>query len=203
MTMRPDHRELVGETVRLTATTPADGPELFAAMDDPRVWEVNPSVAAGRPRDAEEYARELIWDPAVKVQYTIRDLAGGAVVGTTSIMDIDLHNEKAHIGSTMLSPSTWGTRVNPEVKYLLLRHVFEDCGFGRIKIQTDANNERSQAAIAKLGAVREGVIRRDLRRHDGTFRDTVVFSILRSEWPAVREGLRARLAPAAGIRREG
>ena len=98
----------------------------------------------------------------------------------------------------------WGTQVNPECKLLLLGHAF-DCGFGRVKIQTDAVNQRSQAAIAKLGATREGVLRRHTRRADGSFRDSVVFSVLRDEWPAVRDGL-AR-APAAGrlsrLRRPG
>jgi RimJ/RimL family protein N-acetyltransferase len=86
--------------------------------------------------------------------------------------------------------------VNPEAKLLLLSHCFEDCGYGRVKIQTDLLNTRSQAAIAKLGAQREGVVRRDMKREDGTFRDTVVYSVLADEWPAVKAGLRARLDPA-------
>ncbi|HEY6793047.1 MAG TPA: GNAT family protein, partial [Kineosporiaceae bacterium] len=91
----------------------------------------------------------------------------------------------------------WGTAVNPEAKLLILRHAFVDCGFGRVKIQTDLLNDRSQAAIARLGATREGVLRRHLRRADGTFRDTVVFSILREEWPTVEEGLVARIRSLA------
>ncbi len=87
-----------------------------------------------------------------------------------------------------------GTRVNPETKLLLLTHCFEDCGYGRVKIQTDALNPRSQAAITRLGARREGVIRRDVKREDGTFRDSVVFSVLIDEWPDVKGGLAARLS---------
>jgi RimJ/RimL family protein N-acetyltransferase len=83
--------------------------------------------------------------------------------------------------------------VNPECKLLLLGHAFDDCGFGRVKIQTDLINLRSQAAIAKLGATREGVLRRHMRRADGTWRDTVVFSVIVDEWPTVRAGLHARL----------
>ena len=76
----------------------------------------------------------------------------------------------------------------------LLAHCFEECGYGRVKIQTDALNARSQAAIAKLGAVREGVLRRHSKREeDGTFRDTVVYSILKDEWPAVKARLHDRL----------
>ncbi len=82
--------------------------------------------------------------------------------------------------------------MNPECKLLLLGHAF-DCGFGRVKLQTDAVNTRSQAAISRLGATREGVLRRHTRREDGTYRDTVVFSILAEEWPQVRAGLERRL----------
>ena len=87
----------------------------------------------------------------------------------------------------------WGTQVNPESKLLLLEHAFETCGFGRVKIQTDVINARSRAAILKLGAVFEGVTRRDVRRPDGTWRDSAVHSILVDEWPTVRAGLLARL----------
>ncbi|MGH3394621.1 MAG: GNAT family N-acetyltransferase, partial [Streptosporangiaceae bacterium] len=83
--------------------------------------------------------------------------------------------------------------VNPEAKLLLLAHCFEDCGYGRVKIQTDRLNARSQAAIAKLGAQREGLLRRHVKREDGTFRDSVVFSVLAGEWPDVRARLTARL----------
>ncbi len=75
-----------------------------------------------------------------------------------------------------------------------MAHCFEDCGYGRIKIQTDVLNIRSQAAIEKLGAQREGVMRRHLKREDGTFRDTVVYSVIIDEWPAVKSRLEARLA---------
>jgi RimJ/RimL family protein N-acetyltransferase len=84
--------------------------------------------------------------------------------------------------------------VNAEAKLLLLGHCFDDCGYGRVKIQTDRRNNRSQAAIAKLGARREGVLRRHMKREDGTFRDTVVFSVLAGEWPDVQARLRERVA---------
>lgn len=135
-----------------------------------------------------------------RVPYVVRlaadsDLgATGTVVGTTSLGDVDLANERAHLGWTAYGPRWWGGPVNPECKLLLLGHAFDDCGLGRVKLQTDALNTRSQAAIARLGATREGVLRRHVRRADGSFRDTVVFSVLRNEWPAVRAGLQARLA---------
>jgi len=130
---------------------------------------------------------------AGRVVYAIR-LLDGTLVGTSSLLEIDLANESVHLGATLYGRRWWGTAVNPESKLLLLTHCFDDCGFGRVKIQTDARNVHSQAAIAKLGAQREGVLRRHMRREDGTFRDTVVYSILADEWPDVRAGLHARLA---------
>ena len=206
----PDARALVGSVVRLDPMVEDDAAGLFAALDDERVYAAGfGGGPAGRPRDADAMrawtaagvrARELgPAHPGYRVAYTVRLVAGshlgaaGTVVGTTSIGDVVLADEKAHIGWTGYGPAWWASAVNPECKLLLLQHCFDDCGLGRVKLQTDRINERSQAAIAKLGATREGVLRRHKARADGTFRDTVVFSILRDEWPSVRAGLEARL----------
>ena len=195
--------------IRLDGMTPDDAPGLLAALDDPRVWEKGYGGGpAGRPRD--DHAMRLWVERSLagagstgRTAYVIRLLhdgelgAAGTVVGTSSLGDVDLVNERVHLGWTAYGPRWWGTVVNPEAKLLLLRHAFVDCGFGRVKIQTDRLNDRSQAAIAKLGATREGVLRRHLRRADGTLRDTVVFSILAEEWPGVEEGLRARIRSLA------
>ena len=138
-----------------------------------------------------------------RTAYAVRMLADsdlgprGTLVGTSALLEADLANESVHLGSTFYGRRWWGTAVNPEVKLLLLTHAFEDCGYGRVKIQTDLLNTRSQAAVERLGAVREGVFRRHLRREDGSFRDTVVYSVLAAEWPAVRAGLEARLRRTA------
>ena len=141
-----------------------------------------------------------------RTAYAIR-LAGdselgpaGTLAGTSSLLEADLPNESIHLGSTLYESRWWGTPVNAEAKLLLLGHCFEDCGYGRVKIQTDRLNTRSQAAIAKLGAQREGMLRRDKKREDGTFRDTVVFSVLAAEWPGVRAGLIERAGGAAATR---
>jgi RimJ/RimL family protein N-acetyltransferase len=168
--------------------------ELFPLLSDPQVY-ADGYVMHRRPVSVED-SRELVTSRflvAGRVVYAIR-LVDGPLVGTSSLLEIDLANESVHLGATLYGRRWWGTAVNPEAKLLLLAHCFDDCGFGRVKIQTDALNTHSQAAIAKLGARREGVLRRHMRREDGTFRDTVVFSILADEWPDVRDGLRARLA---------
>lgn len=198
MTTWPDGRALVGRTVRLDLAEEADADALFAALDDDRVWEMGYAASKPRPRSAADWAAGMRGAAADRrVMYVVRMLVGdreGDIVGTTSLGDTDLHNEKTHLGWTAYSPSVWSTTVNPECKLLLLQHAFEDCEFGRVKIQTDSINVRSQAAIAKLGAVREGITRRDLKRIDGTWRDSVVFSVTIDDWPAVKAGLEHRLA---------
>lgn len=192
----PDGRSLVGRLVRLDRSTAGDAAGLFDALDDERVWAAGYGGGpAARPSAPPEWAARVA--AAVeedRVMYTVRLVADGRVVGTTSLGDVDLRNERLHLGWTGYAPDVWGTGVNAECKLLVLGHAFDDCGFGRVKIQTDLVNERSQAAIARLGAVREGVLRRHIKRADGSFRDTVVFSVLREEWPQVRAGLEARVA---------
>jgi len=190
----PDGRPLVGTGVRLELLGDDAVDELYPLLSDPQVY-ADGYVMHRRPVSVED-SRALVTSRflvAGRVVYAIR-LVDGTLVGTSSLLEIDLANESIHLGATLYGRRWWGTAVNPEAKLLLLAHCFDDCGFGRVKIQTDALNTHSQAAIAKLGARREGVLRRHLRREDGTFRDTVVYSILADEWPDVRDGLRARLA---------
>jgi len=190
----PDGRPLAGTGVRLELLGDDAVDELYPLLSDPQVY-ADGYVMHRRPVSVED-SRALVTSRflvAGRVVYAIR-LVDGTLVGTSSLLEIDLANESIHLGATLYGRRWWGTAVNPEAKLLLLAHCFDDCGFGRVKIQTDALNTHSQAAIAKLGARREGVLRRHLRREDGTFRDTVVYSILADEWPDVRDGLRARLA---------
>ncbi len=206
----PDGRPLVGNTVRLDLLTSADGPALFTALDDARVYAAGfGGGPAGRPRsvaDMQRWVDDAVTDPRRVTAYAVRLVAdgplgiAGTVVGTSSLGDESLPDERIHLGWTAYAPAVWATSVNPECKLLLLGHAFDDCGFGRVKIQTDMINTRSQAAIARLGAVREGVLRRHQHRADGTVRDTVVYSILKAEWPGVRDGLRARLG-TSGLQR--
>src|SRR4051794_32956876 len=149
---------------------------------------------SARPRSAAGWAERI--EAAAKearAMFTVRRISDGEVLGTSSLGDTDLTHQRTHLGWTAYTPSVWGTVVNPDCKLLLLTHAFDDCGFGRVKIQTDLINLRSQAAIAKLGAVREGVLRRHMVRPDGTTRDTVVFAVTIDDWPQVRAGLLARV----------
>jgi RimJ/RimL family protein N-acetyltransferase len=119
----------------------------------------------------------------------------GTVVGSTRFMNIDRGNRRVEIGSTWIAPAWQRTAVNTEAKYLMLRHAFEVWGCIRVELKTDALNQKSRSAILRIGAKEEGTLRRHLVTWTGRVRDTVYFSILDSEWPAVKAGLEARLAP--------
>ncbi|MEO7125148.1 MAG: GNAT family protein [Nakamurella sp.] len=196
---QPGPSPLVGTVVRLDRSVADDAPDLFAALDDARVY-AKAYASGGRPTDPSGVAGWIdAATQAGRVMYTVRLVAdcavgaAGTVIGTSSLGDLDLVNAGAHIGWTAYAPAVWSSAVNPECKLLLLTCAFETCGFERVKIQTDIINDRSQAAIAGLGAVREGVLRHHRRRADGTWRDTVMFSILSAEWPAVQQRLVERV----------
>lgn len=195
MTIRPGGLPLIGTHVRLDESRDDDAAGLFAALDHDEVWAAGYAGGpAARPQDPDGWASRIADAGSdERVMYTVRLLDGARIVGTTSLGDIDLHNERVHLGWTAYSPDVWSTVVNPECKLLLLRHAFDDCGFGRVKIQTDLINLRSQAAIAKLGAGREGVLRRHMKRADGSWRDTVVFAVTIDDWPRVSADLEKRV----------
>jgi N-acetyltransferase len=119
-------------------------------------------------------------------------IAGGEVVGMSSYLQIDLVNDALEVGGTYYRPDVRGGALNPAAKRLLMTHAF-DQGARRVQYCVDAINARSRAAVLKLGAVQEGIIRHNRVTWTGRLRDTVVFSILAAEWPAVREGLDRRL----------
>ena len=209
MSLVPDGRTLTGRSVRLAPVTADDLPAIAEILADPAVYAAG-WVMNRRPSDPDAAlaaARRHYLDvPACdgegrgRVVYAVHLLSGshlgpaGTVVGTTSLGDVVAAHGRAHLGWTLYHRRVWGTAVNPETKYLLLRHCFEDLALTRVKLQTDAVNTRSAAAIARLGATREGVLRRHQRREDGSFRDTVVFSVIDADWPRVRDGLLERIA---------
>jgi RimJ/RimL family protein N-acetyltransferase len=195
MTTAPDGRPLTGDIVRLDRLVADDIESLYAAINNEQVYASGfGGGVAGMPVDVDQMREEWVAEATRRTAYVVRLVGDGTVVGTSGLGDVDLHNESVHLGWTAYAPSVWGTAVNPATKLLLLQHAFEECGFGRVKIQTATTNTRSQAAIAKLGATREGVLRRHKRLPDGSFRDTVVFSILVDEWPDVRKRLLDRIS---------
>ncbi|MEU2158510.1 GNAT family protein [Streptomyces sp. NPDC019396] len=187
---------LTGTHVRLEPLSVEHLGELFAAGGrDEEVWRWQGGPA---PRTQEELGDRLavLLEEAGRgecVPFAVIHRASGHAIGWTAYMDIDAANERLEIGWTWYGRAYWRSAVNSESKLLLLTHAFEDLDMGRVQLKTDHLNHRSQAAIARLGAQREGVLRRHRRRPDGTWRDSVYFSLLASEWPAAKERLTARL----------
>lgn len=205
----PTPDSLTGTVVRLDQFTDADADELARLILDPTLHEQG-FVMYDCPTTPDEALR-LVWsrwavtpgtDPSEQITFAVRLVEDselgqrGTLVGVTSFGHIEPANESLHLGWTVWGRPWWGTAVNAEAKYLMLQAAFEAFGYHRVQLQTDLENVRSQAAIAGLGATREGVLRRHMVREDGTFRDTVIYSILADEWPAVKANLEARLRPA-------
>ncbi|HEY0002019.1 MAG TPA: bifunctional pyridoxamine 5'-phosphate oxidase family protein/GNAT family N-acetyltransferase, partial [Actinoplanes sp.] len=186
---------LHGRHVRLEplALSHVDG--LLAALGDDEVWQF---LSAGRPRTSAAMAEfvsgmlRTCWQGG-QAAWTQVEPATGTVIGMTSYHDIDPERRSLGIGYTIVGRRWWRSGVNTEAKLMLLEHAFDVLGAERVFWYTDIRNERSQRAIARLGAVREGVLRRHRPRPDGTWRDTVVFGMTPAEWPAVSMRLRERL----------
>jgi uncharacterized protein len=173
---------------------------LFAATADDEVWQY---LSSPRPRDRDEMAvaaADALRAHArgVRVPWVQRDATTGEIVGTTSYYEPDERLGTLEIGFTMLGRPWWRTGINTEAKLLLMRRAFDDLGAVRVSWQTDVRNARSQRAIERLGAVREGVLRANRRRADRSPRDSALFAMTAAEWPAAEARLRQRLAEASG-----
>lgn len=188
--------ELAGD---LVAIKPLQVEHAAGLLDAADAEEAFAWLPYSRPTDLEQ-ARAWIEDALVdrradrRLPFAVLSVADGSVIGSTSYWDFDAHNRHVEIGSTWLRRASWGTGRNAEAKLLLMTHAFETLELERVAFRTDIRNERSQQAIERLGAIKEGVARHEMRRRDGSWRDSVHYSILRSEWPDAKEGLRNRIA---------
>ena len=188
---------LPGRVVRLEPLTTAHAAGLCATAGDTALTYIYTKPRERTPAAFASYIASLYadygWCP-----FAIVDQASEQPVGVSCYLDIRPAHRGLEIGGTWIAESYQGTAVNPEAKYLLLRHAFATLGAVRVQLKTDGRNAQSQAAIAKLGAVREGVLRRHLILPDGYVRDTVMYSITDAEWPSVRDRLTARLGYTPG-----
>lgn len=182
--------------MRLEPLTPAHAPGLFAAAT-PEVFRHLLIPPFRTVADAEKYVADALAAQATGAEVAFATVRQGddRVVGTTRFLDIRRPHRGLEIGWTWITPGAQRTAVNTEAKYLMLRQAFEGWGALRVQLKTDAHNAQSRAAILRLGAAFEGIIRKQmLRPHDGHERDTAMFSIIEGEWPAVKAGLEAKLA---------
>ena len=190
--MELDFNELVGRYIRLEPFTTQLKEEVRAAIDcDPEVWSIMPINPTGA--GFESYWAVACGAPVEeRMSYAIRRREDSRVVGMSSFYTSLAGQGGVEIGTTFLHPDVRGGSVNSELKLMMLQHAF-DSGAVRVQFRVDTRNLRSQAAVARLGAVKEGILRRDRLTWTGYVRDTVYFSILEDEWPTVRAQLTARL----------
>ncbi|MES1168842.1 MAG: GNAT family protein [Oleiharenicola lentus] len=188
---------LEGRHVRLEPMTLAHVPGLLAAASSPEIFKYLPIPPFKGLDDVTEWVKVALAakDAETEVPFVTVRRKDNWVVGSTRYIDIRRPHRGLEIGWTWITPDAQRTAVNTEAKYLMLKHAFEEQGALRVQLKTDANNAKSRAAVLRLGATFEGVLRKHmLRAHDGYQRDTAMFSITEPEWPAAKAKLEKMLA---------
>jgi len=177
--------------LRLEPLAPHHEDGLRAAASDGELWKLR-VTSVPEPHNAAQYIGAAL-DTRDRLAFAVLDARHGSVLGTTSYHDIVPSVDRVEIGYTWYARRVQRTHVNTSCKLLLLSHAFDTLGCGVVGLRTDCENLASQAAIEALGAKKDGVIRHHALRRDGTVRDTVMYSILRSEWPLIKRALHERL----------
>lgn len=169
--------------------------DIKLAVTDGKLWELWFTMVPG-PEGVREYIEQLLTqrEQGTAFAFAVRDNASGRIVGCTRYLHVDAANRRLEIGGTWYAQSAQRTGINTECKLLLLEHAFDALGCIAVEFRTDWFNKRSQAAIERLGAKREGVLRNHMIMADGRVRDTVVYSIIQSEWNGVKKNLQYKLA---------
>jgi len=188
--MDPRPVVLEGDVVRLEPLAQTHAADLFAVLDD-EIWRFMPSAVARTIADVRAMIDEAIAASraGTEVPFAIVLRATGRAVGSTRYIDIRRAHRGLEIGWTWIGREWQRTAVNSECKRLLLEHAFETLGALRVQLKTDARNTRSQRAIERLGAKREGVLRAHMVLADDFVRDSVMYSVIAAEWPSVKERL--------------
>ncbi|QYK02961.1 GNAT family N-acetyltransferase [Shewanella psychrotolerans] len=185
---------LTGKLVVLEPMQPEHIPALSIAVSDGNLWELW-YTSAPHPDEMKHYVDEALAGEkrGEVLAFVVRDRFSGLVVGTTRIMSWDQANRRLEIGHTWYAKRAQRTGINSETKYLLLSYAFEVLDVMAVEFRTHWHNQRSREAISRLGAKQDGVLRNHRLLKDGTVRDTVVYSIIESEWPSVKQNLLYRM----------
>lgn len=186
--------ELEGESVRLVPISLEHLDGLWEAAKPDEIWTYM-ATAVRSKEEMEQMIASAIHKRESGSDYTFVVLNHrDRIIGSTRFLDISPEHESLEIGSTWYHPEVWRTKVNTECKYLLLRLAFETWNLRRVQIKTDSRNIRSQNAIERIGAVKEGTLRKDRKISGGYVRDTVFYSILHEEWEKVKNNLEGKLS---------
>jgi len=187
---------LQGKIVRLEPLIRAHFDGLIAAGKDARIWEQLPLPGPYPEGLHRELSNAILMKTSgQQFPFTVFEQSTNRIVGSTRLFELMPEHKKLEIGWTWYAPAVWHTGVNLECKLLLLTHCFEVFQTQRVQLKTRLTNARSAAAIRKIGAAYEGTLRKDRVMPDGTPRDTVLFSIIDDEWPAVKKQLQQLLQP--------
>lgn len=184
---------LVGSHVQVEPLVSAHQEELYEAAQDKRIWTYSGSRAFGE--QFQQWFEKALQEMSEKKQlcFVVRRIQDQRLIGSSRYYDLSPEHLRLSIGYTWYVPAVWGTAVNPECKFLLLEYAFERMLANRVEFTTDSHNLHSQSALKKLGANRDGVLRFHMILKDGYIRDSVLFSIVKPDWPEVKAGLLRRL----------
>jgi len=185
---------LAGDVVRLEPLRLEHVEGLLDFGLDPELWRWTTTQIATRA-DLERYVNDALAEQVAgsTLPFATVETASGRVIGSTRFGNIVPQYKRCEIGWTWVAPDRQRTAVNTEAKHLMLSHAFEKWGLRRVEFKTSTQNEKSRTALLRIGAIQEGIFRQHMTHADGSLRDTVYFSIVREEWPAVKATLRARL----------
>jgi len=187
---------LEGKVIRLEPLSELHIPALALAGQDESIWKYMLYADLTSEESMAAWVRDMLkhQQAGTDLPFAVIHLATGRAAGATRYMEMRPPHRSLEIGGTWYAPEFQHTVVNTECKYLMLKYAFEEMNCIRVQFKADERNERSVRAIERLGAVREGVLRNHYILQDGTFRDSVYFSILEKEWPGVKRRLEERLA---------
>jgi RimJ/RimL family protein N-acetyltransferase len=185
---------LAGRWVRLEPLAERHADDLAAISEDAEIWRYMPAALMTADQLRAWIAETLALQASGAVlPFATIEQSSGRAIGGTRYLDIRPKDRGIEIGWTWLARRAWRTAINSECKYMLLRHAFETLGCIRVQIKTDQRNQRSRRAIERIGGQFEGILRQHIALRDGTYRDSAYYSILHTEWPAVKERLAAGL----------
>ncbi|MDL4839438.1 GNAT family N-acetyltransferase [Aquibacillus rhizosphaerae] len=186
--------ELVGEKVRIVPMERCHIQGLYENGNEKMIWSHLPKTIHTE-NDMKSFVEEALRNKNSGKEFPfvvlLRD--NNSIVGSTRFLDISHLNKSLEIGWTWYSPSVWGTHINIECKYVLLKYCFETLKLIRVQLKTDERNVRSQKAIEKIGGVKEGILRNHMIREDGTFRNSVYYSVIQNDWELVKNRLESLL----------
>ncbi|OJE35456.1 GNAT family acetyltransferase [Bacillus tropicus] len=187
--------EIIHERAKLRLMDSNDVETLFSIVEGNReIWAYLISKMDS-VQDMQQYVQKAIqgYGKGAQIPFVVVDQQTNKIVGSTRLYHISVEDKTVELGQTWYHPSVQRTSINTECKYMLLQYAFEKLHMLRVQIKTDARNEKAQRAIERLGAVKEGVLRNERKLPNGYVRDAVVYSIISSEWPDVKEQLLEKL----------